>query len=299
MTNKYATLIESLTQPLPPGFETVSGELPHTLLNDLMFRIVFESNPDGLKKLLCALLHMEEFEIKAIKINNPILLGEQISDKEFILDINLLLNSEKIIHLELQVISQEFWTERSLCCLCRNFGNLNSGDDYGFLKPLIQIDILDFELYTDSKEFYSAYHLANDKNHRIYNDKLALYVLELNKEEYATEEDKSYSIDYWARLFKSTTWEELKMLAKEQTSLQSTIEAIYRVNADEQARDAIFAREDFLRVQRSQQNLSKRKDEKIAEQATIIAAQEQALAEKDTEIEKLLAELAVLKKQAK
>lgn len=170
-----------------------------------MFRIVFESNPDGLKKLLCALLHMKETQIKDIKINNPILLGEQVSDKEFILDINLLLNSEKIIHLELQVIAQDFWTERSLCYLCRNFGKLNAGDDYDLLKPLIQIDILDFELYKGSKEFYSVYHLANDKTHRIYNDKLALHVLELNKEGYATEEDKSYGIDYWARLFKSTT----------------------------------------------------------------------------------------------
>ena len=56
MTNKYQTLLDSLNQPLPPGFETVSGKLPHTLLNDLAFRIVFESDEDCLKKLLCALL---------------------------------------------------------------------------------------------------------------------------------------------------------------------------------------------------------------------------------------------------
>lgn len=33
---------------------------------------------------------------------------------------------------------------------------------------------------------------------------------ELNKEEFATKEDKAYGIDYWAKLFKSTTWEEPK-----------------------------------------------------------------------------------------
>jgi len=58
MQNKYATLLESLNQPLPPGFETVSGKLPSTLLNDLASRIVFEANQDCLKKLLCALLRM-------------------------------------------------------------------------------------------------------------------------------------------------------------------------------------------------------------------------------------------------
>ena len=96
MTNKYAALLEGFKHPLPPEFDTVSGKLPHTLLNDLMFRIVFESNPDGLRKLLCSLLHMNESEIKDIQIKNPILLGKQINDKTFILDINLVLNNEKL-----------------------------------------------------------------------------------------------------------------------------------------------------------------------------------------------------------
>lgn len=278
MSNKYATLLESFLQPLPPEFETASGELPHTLLNDLMFHIVFESTPDGLKKLLCSLLQMKESDIKDIKINNPILLGEQISDKKFILDISLLLNNEKIIHLELQVLSQDYWTDRSLCYLCENFKQLNAGEDYDLVKPLIQIDILDFELYDDSKEFYSVYHLANDKTHRIYSDKLALHVLELNKEDYATMEDESNGLVYWARLFKSATWEELKKLAAEYDSLQSTIEAIYRVNADEQALAAIIDRERFLRDQRTQQNRAKRQEEKIAEQEKTITKQADTIA---------------------
>jgi len=274
MSNKYATLIESFLQPLPHEFETVSGELPHTLLNDLMFRIVFESTPDGLKKLLCALLHMNESEIKDITINNPILLGDQLPDKTFILDINLLLNNEKMIHLELQVLSQDYWTDRSLCYLCENFKQLNAGENYDQLKPLIQIDILDFELYKNSQEFYAIYHLANDKTHRIYSDKLALHVLELNKEEYATKEDKSYGIDYWAKLFKSTTWEELKSLAMEQTNLQSTIEAIYRVNADEQTLAAIIDRERYLRDQRTQKKQLLKKDEEIASLQNTVTAKE-------------------------
>ncbi len=254
MSNKYQTLLDSLKKPLPPGFETVSGKLPHTLLNDLMFRIAFESNPDGLKHLLCSLLHMEHSEIVDIEINHPILLGDKVTEKYYVLDLNLLLNKEKKIHLELQVLQQDYWTNRSLCYLCKNFGKLNSGEDYKQLKPLIQIDILDFELYENSKEFYSVYHLTNDKNQRIYSDKLALHVLELNKEEYATEEDKVHGIDYWAKLFKSTTWEELKTLANEHSGLQSTVETIYRINADDYARAEMEAREDYLRQQRTIQN---------------------------------------------
>jgi len=284
----YKALAELQTKPLPPEFETVSGPLPHNLLNDLMFRIVFESDQNGLKSLLCSLLHYKPEEIVAIEIKTPIQLGKSVDDKTYIFDINLLLNNHKQVHLELQVLGQTYWTERSLCYLCRSFGKINAGENYSEVKPLIQIDILDFALYENSKEFYSTYHLTNDKTGRIYSDKIALHVLELNKDEYATEEDKAYNIDYWARLFKATTWEELKMLAKEQENLQSTIETIYRANADEYVRAELEAREDELRRQRTVDNELKR-------QLELLAAQRQQLNDQASTIDNLLAENAKLK----
>ena len=104
MTKNFSSLTEKLSQPLPPEFETVSGKLPYTLLNDMMFRIVFESSEDALKKLLCALLHMNYSDITDVKINNPILLGDRVIDKSCILDLSIILNKTKKIHLELQVL---------------------------------------------------------------------------------------------------------------------------------------------------------------------------------------------------
>ena len=283
MIKKFTSLTEKLSQPLPPEFETVSGKLPHTLLNDLMFRIAFESNPDGLKKLLCALLHMDYSEITDIEINNPILLGDAVTDKYYILDLNLLLNKEKKIHLELQVLQQDYWTNRSLCYLCKNFSKLNSGEDYEQLKPLIQIDILDFELYQNSLEFYSTYHLANDKTHRLYSDNLALHVLQLNQDEYATEEDKAYGIDYWAKLFKSTTWEELKMLMEEHHNLESTVETIYRINADDYARAEMEAREDYLRQQKTIQNKMERLNTELAEKENLLSEKDNIILNQEQE----------------
>lgn len=202
-----------------------------------------------------------------------------MEEKKYIYDIYLLLNNQQKIHLELQVVQQSFWTDRSLCYLCRDFGDLNAGDTYDQIKPLVQIDILDFDLYEGSKEFYSIYHLANDTNGRIYSSKLALHVLQLNKEEYATAEDKSYQIDYWARLFKATTWEELKMLAQEHEILQSTVETIYRVNADDYTREEIRAREDELRVQRTIENELKENQKQIAEQREQLLEQSRRLDE--------------------
>lgn len=288
----FISLSELQSRPLPQEFDTISGPLPYTLLNDLMFRIVFESNQDALKSLLCSLLHLKEDDIVQLEIKNPINLGRHIDEKTCIFDINILLNNKQQIHLELQVLSQPYWTERSLCYLCRNFGKLNAGEDYKQIKPLIQIDILDFELYKNSRKFYSVYHLADDQTGRIYSDKLALHVLELNKEEFATEEDKTYHIDYWARLFKATTWEELKMLAQEHKSLQSTVKTIYHVNAEERLRDELFAREDQLRLQRSYENDMKEQKELIIEQENLISEQNITIHELSDSLQKKDATIA-------
>ena len=290
----YTSLAEIQARPLPPGFETVSGSLDYTLLNDLMFRMVFEANQDGLKSLLSALLHLKESEIIKLEIKNPFRFGNRVDEKKYIYDIYLLLNNKQKIHLELQVLSQSFWTDRSLCYLCRDFGDLNSGESYKAVKPHIQIDILDFSLFEDSNEFFSTYHLANDKTGRIYSDKLVLHVLQLNKIKYATEEDKTYGIDYWAKLFKATTWEELKTLAEKQATLQSTVETMYRFTADDYTREEIRAREEALRVQRTIESIHqselKERDDKIAEQNATITKQSSTIAELDATVTELDAE---------
>ena len=279
-------------RPFPPGFETVSGPLHYTLLNDLLFRMVFEADQNGLKSLLTALLHLKESDITELEIKNPFRFGTRVDEKKYIYDLYLLLNNKQKIHIELQVLSQSFWTDRSLCYLCRDFGDLNSGENYKEVKPHIQIDILDFSLFEDSNEFYATYHLANDKTGRIYSDKLSLHVLQLNKEQYATEEDKACGIYYWARLFKATTWEELKFLTEKQASLQSTVETMYRFTADDYTREEIRAREEELRLQRTIEMEIKEQKDTIAEQNTTITEQNATITEQNATIAEQVATIA-------
>ena len=57
------------------------------------------------------LLHLTPEEVCSVEITNPTELGTAITDKTFILDIKVSLNSYIIINLELQVINQHDWTE--------------------------------------------------------------------------------------------------------------------------------------------------------------------------------------------
>lgn len=83
--------------------EAATGQIDYTLLNDYMFHIVLQNNEPVLRGLVSSLLHLPPTEILSIQIMNPILPGEAISNKEFVLDIQIFLNNNTYLNLELQV----------------------------------------------------------------------------------------------------------------------------------------------------------------------------------------------------
>ena len=223
------------------------GELPFHLTNDYFFRAVMQENNHVLKALVCALLHLEESNVHEVTILNPIELGKHVNEKDFFLDINILLDNRMSINLEMQVVNEGNWIERSQCYLCRSFDHLNKGNDYKNVRPAIQIGILDYTLFPEVPEFYATYCLMNVKSHKIYSDKLRISVLELNQIELATEEDRTYRIDYWARLFKATTWKELKALAEQNPIFTEAAKTAVVLSEDEKIRLQCEAREDYYR----------------------------------------------------
>ena len=90
----------------------------------------------------------------------------------------------------------------------------------------------------------------------------------------ATDEDRANRIDYWARLFTATTWEEIKMLAQNNDFIASASQSLYESNADEITREKCRARENYMCLERK------------------LAEQEAALAEKDKLIRQLQKQLA-------
>ena len=237
-----------VTLPAPmTDLDDVHGALPIPMSNDYLFRALMQRNTNVRKSLICSFLHLNPADVASVIILNPIELGETIDEKTYILDIKVELNGHSIINLEMQVINEGNWPERSLCYLCRAFDNLNHGQNYAEVQPAIQIGILDFALFDDSPEFYANYYLANTKNHRIYSDKFRLSVLDLTKINLATEEDRAYQIDRWAALFKATTWEELKMLAKTNQYIGEAVSTIRQLTQEEKIRQQCEAREDYYR----------------------------------------------------
>ncbi len=272
-----------------PTYENITGAIQYNMTNDYMFRAVLQKNHKVLTGLVSSLLRLSPADIQSIEIINPIKLGESINDKEFWLDVNIILNNNLHINLEMQVINEGNWKERSLNYLCRSYDSLEKGEHYEDTLPFIHIGFLDFTLFPKYPEFYATYMFQNIKNHTIYSDKLQLRVVELNQINLATEEDKQYGLDYWAFLFKAKTWEELKAMATKNEYLDETAKTIYELSSDFKIREECRRREDYKRQIASYER-------RLAENEATIAEKDSLLLEQTTRIAELEAQLQQLQK---
>ena len=270
--------------------QTFTGELPYTLTNDFFFKAFLQKNETALRGLLSALLSINPEEIISIIITNPIHEGDQIDDKDMILDLKVILNNAQIINLEMQVANLGNWPERSLTYLCRMFDHLKSGEDYKEVKKTIHISIMDFTPKDFPEVLYSEYFLYNLKTGHKYSDKFGIYMLQLNQLGNPDDEQNMPELYYWAQLFKSRTWEEIRMLAEKNDFIKQSFVTLQELTADEKARMQMEARERHRRDLAASKELGKQESEEMIQslKGTIEEQQntiEQVQAEKDKAIE--------------
>ena len=273
------------------ALEKATGEIKYNMTNDYMFRALFQQNIIALKGLLSSLLHMSPEDILSVEIMNPIVIGETINDKEFRLDIKAVLNHYQQINLEMQVVNRHDWPERSIGYLSRMYNSLQKGDQYINVKPAIHMGILNFSPFDGEPIFYSRNLLMDMNKHRIYSDKFQVNVLELKQIELATEEDKKWNLDFWAKLFKARTWEELKMIAKDNEYFTEASNTLCDLYADFNVRERCRDREDYELEQKYLHDTIEQMT-KVHEQDQMEIRQKDILLEKkDAMIEQLRREL--------
>ena len=258
-----------------------TGEVEFRLTNDCMFHIVFQKNPKALLGLCASLLHMPPEEIRSVEVLNPFEFKTMPTDKTFVLDLKVMLNDNSILNFEVQVVDEKDWPERSLTYACRSFDQLKKGESYLDVKPVRHIGFLDYDLKDLTPEFYATYQLLNINNHEIYTGKFALSVINLNQIELATEEDRKYGIDHWARLFKATTWEAIKNMAQENEYISSAAETMFESSQDESMRYFLEGVEEANRIRRGQEIRIERAEAALARKEALIAEKEAAIVEMD------------------
>lgn len=140
-------------------------QVDETPKNDIMFKEIF-SDEEILKDFLEALLNEK---IESIKIEQDFNIRGNIHDKIGILDIKAEINGEKIVQIEMQKKNKYNMEQRTIFYGSKVLSRLlKKGDTYNELKPIILINILNYNLiklpeyYTKTKtvaEKYNEYEL--------------------------------------------------------------------------------------------------------------------------------------------
>lgn len=265
--------------------QNTKTNLPYRLTNDYLFRAVFQERPKALEGLCRVVLGLNEIDIVSVTLRNPIELGKTIDEKDFILDLSVLVNNSVSLNLEMQMYYDKFWTDRSVAYACRSLSSLNKGDRYDKVLPVVQIGFLSYTLFPEHPEFCANYQLVNvsqKENPYVFSDKLRICVVNLSRIDLATEQDKASGIDLWARVFTATTWEEINMLAQDNIYLQEVVSGVQQLTEEEKIRQQCQAREDYAYWERIREADRKRelkeKDDIISEQADTINEQAKQLA---------------------
>jgi predicted transposase/invertase (TIGR01784 family) len=253
------------------------------MTSDYLFKFLLQSDQDVLQALVCAYLDIAWDEIQDIRVTNTISLADDPQKKEMILDIKAEMNDDTIINLEMQVINNHDWPERSISYLCRCFDNLQSGQAYHRVKGAVHIGFLDYTLFPEYPEFYSRYRLRNEQTGQLYTSKFLISVVDLTQINQATKEDVKAHRDLWASFFKAKSWEELRMLAQQDTNIEKAVTTVHRLSEDEEFRMQYEAREDRIRQQLDHDYWY---DTEIQKRDAIISEKDARIAE----LEKLLAE---------
>ena len=289
--------------PYSDGWREKSGPIEFRMTNDYLFRILLQRDERTLKALLADVLQISIDAITDIEVTNPIEVGDSIDEKEFHLDVNVVINQNRLINLEMQVASDKDWSTRSLLYVCRAIDQLSHGDDYVKAGSVIQVSFTDFTLFEDEPEFFSKYMLLNVRNSKqVYSDKIVIYNVNLTRIDLAKRRDKKYKIDHWASMFKARTWEDIKMLATKDKNMEQAASSIWQLSEDEKIREQIRRREANERAynrlleranrsERLEKELKEKdfqlsqKDRQLSEQSSKISEQARIIAELEARLE--------------
>jgi predicted transposase/invertase (TIGR01784 family) len=166
---------------------------------DFAFKKIFGSknSTDILISFLNAILYQGEGTIASLQILDPYQSPRIKGMKDSYLDIKATLCDGRTVIIEMQVLNTLGFEKRVLYNAAKAYSTqLDIGDDYSLLNPIIALTITDFEMFSNSPKIISSYALREKEDFATYNDDIELVFVELPKFNLALEELETLS-DKW------------------------------------------------------------------------------------------------------
>ena len=127
---------------------------------DFAFKKIFGSDQSQniLISFLNALLYNGDRTIKHLEILGPYLAPRIRGIKDTYVDVKATLDSDKTVIIEMQVLNVESFEKRILYNAAKAYSiQLEAGEDYTMLNPVIALTITDFEMFPDLDKIISSF----------------------------------------------------------------------------------------------------------------------------------------------
>ncbi len=126
-----------------------------------------EQSKDILISFLNSILYDSHPTIKDLEILNPYLVPKIRGLKDTYLDVQAKITGEKTVIIEMQVLNLEGFEKRILYNAAKSYSTqLDSGEDYTLLNPVIGLTITDFEMFSGLDKVISRF-LLKEKEYLI------------------------------------------------------------------------------------------------------------------------------------
>ncbi|GAA0447776.1 hypothetical protein GCM10008983_27320 [Lentibacillus halophilus] len=152
---------------------------------DYAFKQLFgnEKNKDLTVIFLNAILQKTgRNRIKDISFENTEIAGEYMDDKQSRLDLLVVTEADEWINVEIQFTNQYDMVKRSLYYWSKAYVHpLEKGMAYSELRPVIAINILNFNLFRETERFHTSYHLYDDEHQVKLTNVMEFHFIEMSK----------------------------------------------------------------------------------------------------------------------
>lgn len=222
---------------------------------DFAFKKIFgsEQSKDILISFLNALLYQGRAVIQDVEILNPYLAPQIQGIKDTYLDVKARITGDKMVIIEMQVLNVEGFEKRILYNAAKAYSiQLQPGEDYTILSPVIALTITDFEMFEHLNQVISNFILKEKRLLTDYpiND-LELVFVELPKFSKSLEELETLT-EQWIYFIKTArTLETIPETMAQVPEIRKAFEVANQANLTREELEALEQREIYIHDQRN------------------------------------------------
>ena len=220
-------------------------------LNDVFFKALLGSEERKTLTLnfINAILNREGSNaFTSITFSDKEIVPPRIDGKLSFLDVLVKMDDGTRVHVEVQVLMDEYMVNRSLYYWGRIYSReLEKGNLYGDLSPVITINLLDFNQFPQYQTYINTYHITNDDTHDILTNHLEMHFIELKKI-HISDIKKLKRSERWIAYFSPNfTDQERRSLAMSDTAIQEAMDYEKQFATNNELKSAYWEHERTMR----------------------------------------------------